>query len=180
MKKKILIISSSLRTGSNSEALALAFANGAQNAGHTVETVSLKGRNIAFCRGCLACQHSGRCVIGDDAPAIAEKMKNADVLVFATPVYYYGMSGQLKTMLDRANQLFASDYAFRSVYLLMTAAEDEPHTSQGTEAGIRWWAECFEKAHFAGSVFAGGVTGAGSISGHPALQQAYLLGASVK
>ena len=83
MAKNILILSASLRAGSNSEALANAFADGARAAGHTVEVISLRGKNIAFCRGCLACQTLGRCVIDDDAVAITEKMQHADVIVFA-------------------------------------------------------------------------------------------------
>lgn len=128
MAKKILILSASLRAGSNSEALANAFADGARAAGHTMEIVSLRGKQIAFCRGCLACQTLGKCVIDDDAVAITEKMQHADVIVFATPIYYYEMSGQLKTMLDRANALFPLDYAFRDIYLLASATEDEPDT----------------------------------------------------
>lgn len=73
MAKNILILSASLRAGSNSEALANAFADGARAAGHAVEVISLRGKNIAFCRGCLACQTLGGCVIDDDAVAITEK-----------------------------------------------------------------------------------------------------------
>lgn len=123
MAKNILILSASLRAGSNSETLANAFADGARADGHTVEIVSLRGKQIAFCRGCLACQTLGKCVIDDDAVAITEKMQHADVIAFATPIYYYEMSGQLKTMLDRANSLFPSDYAFRDIYLLAYADE---------------------------------------------------------
>ena len=83
MAKNILILSASLRAGSNSEALANAFADGARAAGHTVEVISLRGKNIAFCRGCLACQTLGRCVIDNDAVAITEKMQHADVIAFA-------------------------------------------------------------------------------------------------
>ena len=83
MAKNILILSASLRAGSNSEALANAFADGARAAGHAVEVISLRGKNIAFCRGCLACQTLGRCVIDDDAVAITEKMQHADVIAFA-------------------------------------------------------------------------------------------------
>ena len=86
---------------------------------------SLRGRSIAFCMGCLACQSAGQCVIQDDAVEIAEKMGRAEVIAFATPIYYYEMSGQMKTLLDRANALFASDYAFRDIYLLTAAAEEE-------------------------------------------------------
>ena len=77
MAKHVLILSASLRAGSNSEALANAFADGARAAGHMVELVSLRGKNIAFCRGCLACQTLGRCVIDDDAVAITDKMQHA-------------------------------------------------------------------------------------------------------
>ena len=101
MAKHVLVISTSLRPGSNSEALADAFLAGAQAAGNTVEKVTLRGKTIAFCRGCLACQSAGRCVIPDDAIEIAEKMRMADVIAFATPIYYYEMSGQMKTLLDR-------------------------------------------------------------------------------
>ena len=89
MSKKVLIISTSLRQRSNSDALAETFAVGAREAGHQVEKISLTGRNIGFCQGCLACLKTGRCVLKDDAPAITEKIHDADVLVFATPIYYY-------------------------------------------------------------------------------------------
>ena len=67
-------------------------------------------------------------MIVDDAVTITDKMQHADVIVFATPIYYYEMSGQLKTLLDRANALFPSDYAYRDIYLLASATEDEPAT----------------------------------------------------
>lgn len=176
MTKNILVISSSLRNRSNSEILADAFIKGAEAAGHNVEKVSLKNKSIAFCKGCLACQKIGTCVIKDDAPAITEKMCQADVIVFATPVYYYGMSGQLKTMLDRANALFTADYKFREIYALISAAEDEPYTPEKTITGIQGWIDCFENVKLAGTVFAGGVTAENDITGHPALKEAEELG----
>ena len=117
MSKTVLIVSSSPRKNGNSETLADAFAKGAQEAGHSVETVHLREKQLGFCKGCLACSKLGYCVIQDDAIEIAAKMHDADVLVFATPVYYYSVCGQLKTMLDRANPLFGSDYAFTEAYL---------------------------------------------------------------
>lgn len=176
MTKNILVISSSLRNHSNSEILADAFIKGAEAAGHDVEKVSLKNKSIAFCKGCLACQKIGTCVIKDDAPAITEKMCQADVIVFATPVYYYGMSGQLKTMLDRANALFTADYKFREIYALISAAEDEPYTPEKTITGIQGWIDCFENVKLAGTVFAGGVTAENDIAGHQALKEAEELG----
>ena len=125
--KKVLVISASPRVNSNSEALAKAFAKGAEESGHEVELISLRGKTINFCRGCFVCQEKQRCVIRDDADAICQKALTADVLVFATPIYYYEMSGQLKTMLDRLNPLYPSDYAFTDVYFLCSAAEEEEH-----------------------------------------------------
>ena len=174
--KKILIISSSPRAGSNSEALAEAFAAGAREAGHEAELISLRGKTVGFCRGCFVCQEKRRCVIRDDADAICQKALNADVLVFATPIYYYEMSGQLKTLLDRLNPLFPSDYAFRDVYMLTAAAEDGAHVPQRAVSGLEGWIECFERARLAGSVFMGGVTDPGEIPEHPALEQAYRMG----
>ena len=115
MNKKVLIISSSPRKGGNSETLADAFIRGAKEAGHQTEKICLYDKTISFCKGCLACLQYHRCVIHDDADVIAQKMRKADVLVFATPIYYYEMCGQMKTMLDRANPLYDSDYQFRDV-----------------------------------------------------------------
>ena len=179
MNKKVLIISSSPRKGGNSETLAAAFAKGAQEAGHQVETVFLREKQIGFCKGCLACLNLGHCVIQDDAVEIAAKMHDADVLVFATPVYYYCVSGQLKTMLDRANPLFGTDYAFTKAYLLATAAEAEPETVEGTEKAIQGWVDCFPRCQLAETVFAGGVNDIGDIIGRPALERAYLAGKEI-
>ena len=82
MCKNVLILSSSPRKGGNSETLAAAFAKGAQEAGNQVETVYLREMQYGFCKGCLACQKLGHCVIKDDAVEIATKMHDADVLGF--------------------------------------------------------------------------------------------------
>ena len=127
----------------------------------------------------LACLKVGHCVIDDDAVEIAARMHDADVLVFATPVYYYCVSGQLKTMLDRANPLFDSDYAFTKAYLLAAAAEDGEETVEGTVKAVQGWVDCFERCELVGTVFAGGVNGVGDIAGHPALEKAYQMGKEV-
>ena len=177
--KKILIVSASLRKNSNSESLALAFAEGAQAAGHETEVVSLRGKTLNFCRGCFVCQEKLRCVIRDDADELCRKALHADVLVFATPIYYYEMSGQLKTLLDRFNPLFPSDYAFPDIYLLTAAAEDEDAVPARAVSGVEGWIACFERARLAGTVFMGGVTEAGEAPEHPALEEARRMGRSV-
>ena len=177
--KRVLIVSASPRKNSNSEALALAFAEGAKSAGHETELVSLRGKTVNFCRGCFVCQETQRCVIHDDADQICQKALLADVLVFATPIYYYEMSGQLKTLLDRLNPLFPSDYAFKDVYMLTAAAEDEDYVPARAVSGLEGWVECFERAHLAGTVFMGGVTEAGENPDHPALVQARKMGEAI-
>ena len=180
MGKKVLILSSSPRKGGNSETLAAAFAKGAQEAGNQVETVYLREKQYGFCKGCLACQKLGHCVIKDDAVEIAAKMHDADAIVFATPIYYYEMCGQMKTLLDRANALYGSDYRFRDIYLLTAAAEDEPEVPQRAISGLGGWIDCFERAHLHGTVFAGGVCNGGDVAGHHALREAYEMGKSIK
>ena len=179
MDKKVLVISSSPRRGGNSELLAAAFAKGALEAGNQVETVHLREKQFGFCKGCFACSKLGHCVIRDDAVEIAAKMHDADVLVFATPVYYFSVSGQLKVMLDRANPLYDTDYAFNRVYLLATAAESEAETFEGTEKAVQGWVDCFPRCELAGTVFAGGVNGIGEIAGHPALEKACQMGKGI-
>lgn len=174
--KKVLILTSSYRKNGNSNRLALSLKEGAESAGHVVEKVDLSERKISFCRGCMVCQKLFRCVIDDDANEIAEKMKSADVLVFATPVYYYSVSGLLKTMLDRANPLFPSDYRFREVYLLASAADADDVAVEGTQKAVQGWVDCFEEARFVDTVFAGGVENVGDIEGHEALRRAYEMG----
>lgn len=179
MSKKVLVISTSLRKNSNSERLAQEFARGARDAGHEVELISLRGRQIGFCTGCMACQKLGRCVQRDDASDIAGRMLVSDVIAFATPIYYYEMAGQMKVLLDRMNPLYGQDYAFRDVYMLSTAAEAEPDVPARAESGLDGWVECFERAHVAGRLFAGGVTDAGEIEGNAKLDEAYNLGKGV-
>lgn len=177
--KNILVISTSPRKGGNSETLSDAFIRGAEEAGHKVEKVCLYDKTIGFCKGCLTCLKSHRCVIHDDADVIAQKMRKADVLVFATPIYYYEMCGQMKTMLDRANPLYDSDYQFREVYLLATAAETEESAIDGAVKGLSGWIECFPNSRLAGTVFGGGADAVGTIQGSSALEKAYELGKAV-
>ena len=178
---KVLVISTSLRAKSNSDILTEKLIEGAKASGHDVEHISLKGKHIGFCIGCLACQSSQKCVIGDDAVEIAEKVKNADTIVFATPIYYYEMSGQMKTLLDRLNPLYPSDYKFRKVYMLSVAAEDEGFVPEKAVNGLQGWVDCFEKAEFAGSLFCGGIGDMGeALKKMEELSEAYEFGRALK
>ena len=96
-----------------------------------------------------------KCVISDDASEICGKVGNADVLIFANPIYYYELCGQLKTFLDRCNPLYPSDYKFREVYLITASAEDGDEVYQTAKCGIQGWVDCFEKARLV-EVLSGG------------------------
>lgn len=177
----ILVISTSLRPRSNSDILTGRLVAGARDAGHQVEEISLKGKELKYCIGCLACQKTQSCVQKDDALWIADKMKDADTLVFSTPIYYYEMSGQMKTLLDRMNPLYSSDYRFRRVYMLSVAAEDETYTPEKAVSGLEGWVDCFEKAKLCVSLFVGGLNGPGEASANAeALEKAYQFGKNLE
>ena len=177
--KKVIVISTSLRKGSNSDILADKFIEGATAAGHDVEKVSLVGKEMKFCIGCLSCGTTHKCCIKDDVPSIMEKVLGADVVVWATPIYYYEMSGQMKTLIDRMNAMYAKDYHFRDIYLLTTAAEAEEETPQRAEMGLSGWIDCYGKSSLKGHLFCGGVCNANDIEGNAILMQAYEMGKGV-
>lgn len=177
--KKVVVISASLRANSNSDALAQQFVKGAQEAGNEVEYISLRGKKLGFCIGCMACQKTGKCFMDDDANAIADQVLNADVVAWATPIYYYEMSGQMKTLIDRMNSMYPKNYKFRDIYLMTTAADDDAATPRRALAGLQGWVDCFENVAIKGSVFCGGVDAPGEIAGNQQLRAAYEMGKSV-
>lgn len=178
--KNIVVISTSLRKDSNSDVLAKECCRGISDAGNKAEYISLAGKKIGFCIGCLACQKTQKCVIDDDAREIAERVKNADAIVYATPIYYYEMSGQMKTLLDRMNPLFSSDYRFRDVYMMATSEDGDEHAMDGAVKGLTGWVECFPKSRLAGVLRGVGIGGAGEAKNHPdVLKKAYEMGKSM-
>lgn len=136
MSKRILVLSTSPRIGGNSETLADVFIKGAEEAGHETKKICLYDKKIEFCKGCLGCQTTGKCILRDDAERIIAQMKAMDVLVFATPIYFYEMSGQMKTLLDRTNPLFPAEYEFRDIYLLATSADEEESSMEAAVKGL--------------------------------------------
>ena len=180
MAKKVLVISSSLRNSSNSEILARQAARGAEEAGHDVEFISLKDKTLNFCKGCLACQKTMKCVINDDASEICGKVGGCDVLIFASPIYYYELCGQLKTLLDRCNPLYPSDYRFRDVYLITASAEDGDEVYKTAAGGMQGWVDCFEKARLVKVLSGGGLSEPADAQKNEAyLKEAYELGKNI-
>lgn len=174
--KKVLVISTGPRQGGNSDLLAAEFARGAKDAGNETEKVELYDKNIGFCRGCLVCQKTGRCEIKDDAIEIMDKMLVADVVAFATPVYFYEMCGQMKTILDRTNWMPDDEYRFRDIYLLASSGSPKDNAVEGAVKGLGGWVHCYKKTKLCAVVHAGGVDEKGDVNGTDALRQAYEAG----
>ena len=179
MAKNVLIIATSPRRNGNSNRLAQEFAKGAKNSRNNVEIVYLDDKKINFCKGCMACAKLKKCVIKDDVNIIVEKMQNSDVIVWATPVYYYNMSGQMKTMIDRSNPLYGLSNKFKEVYLLACAAENHPSAIDGTITGLKGWIACHSGVELKGVVRGLGVYEVGAIENKPVLKEAFEMGKNI-
>lgn len=158
MGKKVLIVSSSLRKGSNTEILAGEAYRGAKDAGGEAEVITLKDKEIKFCIGCMSCQQTKKCALHDDMDVLRDKVKNAESIIFVSPIYYYEMSGQLKTFLDRCNPLYADpDRKFRNIYMITASAEPGEAPAERAVNGIKGWIACFDGVEYKGGFNAGGV-----------------------
>ena len=177
----VLVITSSLRGNSNSDIFANKVVEGIKDTGNNVEIVSLKGKTIKYCIGCLSCQRTGECVLKDDAKEILGKMQKADSIVFVTPIYFYEMSGQLKTLLDRTNPIYGSDYNFRNMYLVMTAADTADFTPERAINGLGGWIDCYEKTTLVDTLFLGDNNDPGDANkNEEQLLKAYNFGKKIK
>ena len=128
MAKKVLILSSSPRRGGNSDTLCDEFMRGAAESNHEVEKIFLRDKTIHYCTGCSTCSlYQKPCPQKDDAAEIIEKMVDADVIVMATPVYFYTISAQMKTLIDRCCGRY-TEMNGKEFYFIVTAAEENaPH-----------------------------------------------------
>lgn len=177
MGKHILILSSSPRPNGNSRALCTALMQGALSVGHTAELLNVAALQIHPCDGCEYCyQHSNQCVIRDDMDLVWEKIDQSDVLVFASPIYFFHFSAQLKVVIDRLYARYRTMHPTESV-LLLTSADRESVMKPAKLTYQKIVACCRLKDR--GMVLASRVWEVGDIQEHPALAQAYRLGASL-
>lgn len=179
MSSKLLVLNSSPRKNGNCDALCNELIRGAADAGNEIEKIYLKDKAINYCHGCLVCQNSGGvCANNDDMGEVLDKMINADVIALATPVYFYSMSAQLKTLMDRAFAKYKS-VRNKKFYLISTAADTFDSAFDGTIQGFRNFLRCLPGAEESGVILAGGVYGIGEIKNHKALEQAYYEGKNI-
>lgn len=177
--KNVLIISSSPRRHGNSDLLCDMFAKGAEESGSNVEKIFLKDKEINYCIGCGVCNTTHSCVIKDDMAEILDEMVNADVIVLATPVYFYSMAAQMKTLIDRTVPRYTeiSDKVF---YFIMTAADPDRAALERTLEGFRGFTEdCLDGAREAGIIYGTGAWQIGEIKNTDAYEQAYQMGKGV-
>ena len=175
MSKKVLILSSSPRRNGNSDLLCNEFMRGAAEAGQ-VEKIFLKDKHINYCTGCSVCSMYGKpCPQKDDAAEVVEKMIVADVIVMATPVYFYTMSAQMKTLIDRCCARYL-EIKNKEFYFIITAAEQDKGAMERVIEGFRGFLDCLEGARERDTIYGLGVWKMHEINGHPALHEAYEAG----
>lgn len=174
----ILAISASPRRGGNSDVLCDEFLKGAAESGHDVQKIRLAEKKIAPCLACYACSESHICVRRDDMADVLAAMKAADIVVLASPVYFYAVCAQMKTMIDRC----LADYLAiwnKIFYLIVTAADPQHSAADETLADLRGFLRCLPEAR-EGSVLLGtGTWNKGDVYRHPCLKQAYEMGRSI-
>ena len=177
MSKKILIISGSPRLHGNSDILCDEFKRGALEAGNEVEKINLGAKKINFCLGCGVCNATGKCIQKDDMAELLQKMVAADVIVLASPVYYYGKNGQMKTFIDRTVPQY-TNISDKDFYFIITAADTvQKHMDKVIEGFRGFTADCLENAHEKGIVYGLGAWQKGEIEhNQDAMLQAYEFG----
>ncbi len=179
MSKKVLILSGSPRKGGNSDSLCDEFMRGAKESGNEVEKIRVADKKTGYCRACYYCRdHGGECVIKDDMKELLRKMIEADVIVLASPVYFYSVDAQLKTVIDRTVARW-TEVKDKEFYYIMTSADDTKAAMETTLACFRGYADCVDGAKERGVIYGTDVYEKGGILHSPAMKQAYEAGLNV-
>jgi len=177
--KKVLILSASPRRGGNSDLLCDEFMQGAKDAGHSVEKIFLKDRKINYCTGCGTCIGKDKpCPQKDDMAKVLDNMVAADVIVMATPVYFYTMNGQMKTLIDRTCSRY-TEIKGRDFYFIMTAADADKEAMDGTVDSFRRFLSCLTDPKEKGFIYGTGVWNMNEVKGKPAMKEAFEMGKNV-
>lgn len=178
MSKKILVISASFRKGGNSDSLCDRFITGAKEAGNKVDKIFINDKNINYCHGCGACYTSKVCKQNDDMTKILDQMIDSDVIVMATPIYFYNMNGQMKTLIDRTVAKY-TEITNKDFYFIMSAAENNRHSMEKTIESFRGFLACLGGAKEKGIIYGIGAWKIGDINDKPSMQEAYEMGKKI-
>ncbi|KLU65665.1 MULTISPECIES: flavodoxin family protein [Desulfosporosinus] len=178
MAKKVLVLSASPRKGGNSDLLCDQFILGANEAGHQTEKIFLRDKKIGYCTGCESCYASHKCIQNDDMAEILDKMIDAEVIVMATPVYFYTMNAQMKTLIDRTVPKY-QEITGKEFYFIVAAADNSKQAMERTIDGFRGFTFCLNDAQEKGVIFGIGAWHKGDIKGSEAMKQAFEMGKNV-
>ncbi len=152
---------------------------GAKEVGHHAEKTSLKDVRINYCTGCGTCTRGGkRCPQNDDMAQILEKMIAADVIVMATPVYFYTMCAQMKTLIDRTCSRY-TEISNKEFYFILAAADTNKRAMERTVEGFRAFTSCLSGAEEKGVLYGTGAWNIGDIQKSDTMKQAYQMGKAV-
>ena len=177
---RIIVLSGSPRKGGNTELLVNSFVEGAK-VHNEVEVISIREYKVNPCIGCNACRKNNehKCFQKDDMGRVFEKLSDADILVIASPVYFYGISAQLKALVDRFHSPERNSLKLKGLALLLVGADTIPNLFDSIIAQYRLTLEYFKLEDY-GMVLVGGVEEKAAIKGSERLNKAYSLGLSLE
>ena len=177
---RITILVGSMRRGGNTDLLARSFAKGAAE-NNDVEIVSVADYKVSPCIGCNTCfsRKANACFQKDDMPAIYEKLRMTDVLVIASPVYFYAISAELKAVIDRLHTPMRNEFRIRQMALLLVGAATLPELFDAIKVQYQLVLNYFHLEDV-GMVLVGGVKERGDIKQTKSLDEAYKLGLSIR
>ena len=177
-KMKILVITGSPRKNGNSNTLADNFIKGAQEAGHSVVRFDSAFKKVHPCIACNKCGMNGQCVFKDDFEFIRNNIVDADAVVFASPMYYFGISAQIKAVIDRFYAINGQIHVPKRAVLILTYADTSAKEAQPilshyeTLLNYLGWSD-------AGKIIASGVWTEGDVNHTQYPKQAYELGKNI-
>lgn len=178
MSKKVLVISGSPRKEGNSDILCDMFLKGALEAGHIAHKVQIADKTVNPCIACYACRGKGKCFQEDDGNAIVNQMVDAHVIVLATPIYFYAMDGQMKTLIDRTLPRY-TEITDKEFYFIATAATQSIPQFDRTFDGFTAFLDCLDGAEEKGRLYGTGVYKPGEVNETDLLQQAFEMGKAI-
>ena len=177
---KIVVLVGSMRKGGNTDLLAQAFIEGACNSNNDVELVSVADYKVNPCIGCNSCftRKDNACFQNDDMSVIYEKLRTADIVVIASPVYFYGISAQLKAIIDTLHTPMRNEFQIKKLALLLVGAASLPNLFDAIKLQYQLVLDFFHLENV-GMILVRGVKDIGDIEGNKELKEAYELGLSI-
>lgn len=176
--KNVLIISSTPRRNGNSQILCEEFEKGAKEKGNNVKLIRLSNKKIGHCKACDYCmKNNGICIQNDDMKELLKEFEKADVLVLATPIYFYGISSQMKTFIDRTYPIW-QHLGKKEVYYIISAGLDEKIIDRSL-GDLNGFVEHFEEYEIKGRIYATNLMEAGKVTNSALMNIAYFMGTAV-